>query len=156
MPAVIPLIIAGVSAAGTVAAAKIQSNAAKGAAETQTTASNKALDIQNRIYQEQTARQQPYVDAGTQALNALRGRSGAQVATFSPGGQQGGWRPQAPPSMWAQPGNQPGNNPFAAIAGAGSGSPSPMVTVTGPDGTTAQMSADKAQQYRGRPGFSVM
>lgn len=97
MPAVVPLIIAGVSAASSVAAAKVQANAARDAANTQTQAGNRALGVQNQMWQQQQARQQPFVDVATPSL--LRLQQQAQqprpaMPMFNPQAQNGGWNQQ--------------------------------------------------------------
>ena len=81
------LIGAGVSAAGSITAAKIGSNAAKSAAKTQSDAANQAMQYQSQMFnqiapwaqQQQQASQQmfaPYQQMGNSALGALYQRLG--------------------------------------------------------------------------------
>lgn len=75
--AVIPAVIgAGAATAG----AAIQAHAAGNASEAQQRSQEQALGLQRQIYQDQLARTQPYVNAGTQALGGL-------MSHYGPGGQ---------------------------------------------------------------------
>lgn len=62
-----PMIIGGLGLAG----AASQSSAAKSAAQTSTDAANRAADLQYRMFQEQQALQEPWRQAGINALNKL-------------------------------------------------------------------------------------
>lgn len=55
-----------------VAGSAISSNAASNAANTQAAAANNANSLQNQIYQQQLANQQPYLQAGTAALSQMQ------------------------------------------------------------------------------------
>lgn len=94
---------AAASAGGAIAASKIQSNAAKDAAVTQTTQADKALDFTKQQYEDQKANQAPYLAAGKTALeqlSQLTGPDGKALAgygkTFDPGIFNGGPAFQAP------------------------------------------------------------
>jgi hypothetical protein len=67
MPAVIPLIVAGVSAASAAAAAKTQANAIKSGAAIQGNSTQQAIDFTKQHYADVTGRLKPYVDAGSTA-----------------------------------------------------------------------------------------
>jgi Flp pilus assembly protein TadB len=135
MPAVVPLILVAVSAAGSVAGAKIAANASRDAAATQEKSGNQALALQKQQYDAQMKRQQPYVDAGTEALRQLQQRQAAppmQMPMFNGNQQGGGWTPenyaaQLPTNRYAQmwnapppaPGMRPPTGPIARPFGGG-------------------------------------
>lgn len=82
------LIGAGIAGGTSLAAAKMQSNAAQNAAQTQTNAANTALGLQGQMYQQQQQNLAPYMQtgyaAGQNLQNFLRG-PGAVGATTIPG-----------------------------------------------------------------------
>lgn len=67
--------------------ADAQSSAAEQAAQAQRDASQKAQDTQYAIFQEQKALQQPWYEAGRNALSELQGRTSTQPLAFQPSGQ---------------------------------------------------------------------
>ena len=72
MPAfLLPLIMAGASAAANLFGAKKSSDAAKKAAEQQATSAQQALAIQAQMYQQSRADLSPYREQGGQGLTAL-------------------------------------------------------------------------------------
>lgn len=70
------LIAAGVAAGSSVASSKIQSNAAKDAAEKQQDATNQAFGLQQQVYRNTQQSLAPYSDLGTGALGNLRQLAG--------------------------------------------------------------------------------
>lgn len=71
--------ILGAAALGALAstsAGRSQAKAAESAADVQAQAQREALDFQRRMYEENVARQQPYYQAGVNALARLTGREG--------------------------------------------------------------------------------
>ena len=110
MPAIAALTIAGI--ASQAIGAKVSSNAAKSAAKTQSDSADKALALQKTQYEEQKARQAPYIDAGQSSVSRLN-------SLMTPNAQ-GQYQPfGAPPSngMMPPPMAQPspmggGQNPF--------------------------------------------
>lgn len=71
MPVAVPLIAAGVGAAGTIAASKSQSNAAKNAANASQQATDATIAEQRRQFDIAQQNQQPWLKTGTSALNQL-------------------------------------------------------------------------------------
>lgn len=71
-----------IGAAGARSAAKAQSSAARYAADAQLQAAREANELQKRIYEENVARQQPFLQTGTQFFNQLAAlqRGGPQAA----------------------------------------------------------------------------
>lgn len=67
-------------AGASLAAGSMQSSAAKRAADTQAAAADKSLALQERIYEENVARQQPFLDAGLRAQEAYQGELGLSDA----------------------------------------------------------------------------
>jgi hypothetical protein len=105
MPAAIavPAIIGGGAALG---GAAISAHAAGSASRQQQQAADKALALEGRIYDEQKARLQPYMQAGSESLNRL---------------MQGYWNNQ-PYGMTAQPGGIPvGASAYSQAMGAPTG-----------------------------------
>lgn len=64
-------------------AAKSQAGAATAAAQTQQESNREALELQRRMYEEGVARQQPYYQAGVNALSQLQGQMGAMPPAFT-------------------------------------------------------------------------
>lgn len=71
MPAVIPLVIAGASAAGQIYSAKKGASAAKTAAATQSASADKALELQRQAYEQQRQNLAPYRALGEGSLQNL-------------------------------------------------------------------------------------
>lgn len=88
MPVAVPLIAAGVGAAGAVASSSAQSKAAKSAANASQQATDATIAEQRRQYDLSRADQQPWLTTGTSALNQLAGLYGLNGA--SGGGSTGG------------------------------------------------------------------
>jgi hypothetical protein len=144
------------SAASSVAAAKIQSNAAKKAQAAQQTATDQALKVQ----QDTSA---PYRQLGQQGINQLQALGAPQPYTqqfrapgggpqsngyqaFNPGQQTG-----PPPTLggigqMGQPGGQPPQGGPPPPQGMGGQAPPQMVTLQAPDGSTRQFPAMDAQR----------
>jgi len=81
-------------------AAEATAAASTRAAEMQRDAQREALALQTRMYDEAVARQQPYYQAGTNALAQMQGRTNAMPEAFQYGGQipqfaYGGQQPAA-------------------------------------------------------------
>ena len=64
---------------GASSAAKTQANAATEAARIQAESADKALALQKQMYEQQVARNQPYVGAGLSAQNRLMSMLGLQA-----------------------------------------------------------------------------
>lgn len=71
MPVAVPLIAAGVGAAGAIASSKSQSNAAKNAANVSQQATDATIAEQRRQFDIAQRNQQPWLTTGTNALNQL-------------------------------------------------------------------------------------
>lgn len=155
---------AGAAAAGSITAAKIGSNAASNAAATQSASADKAMGVQNQVYQDQKVAQAPYQQLGQQALGRLSGMA-PSTASFNPQNYaQGAPKPQmgsmasmgqqAPPPSMPQQQIQPMGQPAAAAAPglmnaatqAMQGATGPMVSLRGPDGSVKQFPAGQADQ----------
>lgn len=89
MPVAVPLIAAGVGAAGTIAASKSQSNAAKSAANASQQATDATIAEQRRQFDIAQQNQQPWLNTGKSALNELAGLyglgtgGGANASTYA-------------------------------------------------------------------------
>lgn len=88
MPVAVPLIAAGIGAAGAVASSSAQSKAAKSAANASQQATDATIAEQRRQYDLSRADQQPWLTTGTSALNQLAGLYG--LNSGSSGAQGGG------------------------------------------------------------------
>lgn len=88
MPVAVPLIAAGIGAAGAVASSSAQSKAAKSAANASQQATDATIAEQRRQYDLSRADQQPWLTTGTSALNQLAGLYG--LNSGSGGGASGG------------------------------------------------------------------
>lgn len=75
----------GVGAAATIGGSLISSNAAKSAAKTQSEAADRAAQNQNDMYNQTVAREQPFVDSGTQANQKLSDLLGLSSNTTADG-----------------------------------------------------------------------
>lgn len=176
MPAAIaiPLIVSAASAGAQVYGAHKAAGAAKDAARTQTKAGNQALDLQRDIYQDQMARQQPYMDAGRNAVTNLQTMGGQSMPTFNGQMPGGGWRPptqnpmpqpqaQAPqqiPNPYAvmaprssRADQQPmGQNPYATMTGPMGGpmGGGQMVKMRGPDGSVRDVPSNQVPMWEQR------
>lgn len=82
IPAATTIVGAKMAADATKAATESTSAATTRAAELQYQAQKEALDLQRRMYEENVARQQPYYQAGVNALAQLPGRTGAMPPAF--------------------------------------------------------------------------
>lgn len=82
LPAAGNLLGAVIGAQATKSATESSTAAANRAAELQYQAQKEALDLQKRMYEENVARQQPYYQAGVNALAQLPGRAGAMPPAF--------------------------------------------------------------------------
>lgn len=104
MPAAvaIPLITGAVSGATSLIGAKVASNAAKNAAKTQTASADKAIALQNQLYQDQQQRMSPFVNAGGQALGQLGQMSSQRAPMFDPSQRGGGFTLQMSQPMGGQ------------------------------------------------------
>lgn len=80
MPVAVPLIAAGVGAAGTVAASNAQSKAAKSAANASQQATDASIAEQRRQFDIAQQNQQPWLTTGTSALNQLASLYGLQTS----------------------------------------------------------------------------
>jgi hypothetical protein len=147
----IPAIVGAASAGASVVGAKMQSNAAKKAAQTQVTASNDALRRYEQI-------NQPYLQAGQSSMNTL-GRLMQPGLPYSPQQQQmdargpmssaGPMDQMRPPMMGGGPPG--GKSPFAsAMAPMGD-----MVKVQAPDGSVRDVPRQMAQTFLARGGKLV-
>lgn len=155
MPAAIavPLIVGGATAGATLYGAHQASKAAKDAAQTQTDYGNRALDLQQQMYQQDRADQAPYRNIGYGALNTLGSMMGPK---FNAGG--GGFQP----SMGGQPTAGPSAQPpmgqgfnLGAMSTAGSVQ-SPMagqgdtVLMLGPDGSQKRVPRGAVSHFEAR------
>lgn len=71
-----------IPAAAALIGGSMASKGAKSAAATSAAASDRATELQERMYEEGVARQQPYYNVGINALSQLPGRTGAMPAAF--------------------------------------------------------------------------
>lgn len=71
-----------IPAAASLIGGSMQASAAKSAAATSAASADRATALQERMYEEGVARQQPYYQAGVNALAQLTGRTGAMPAAF--------------------------------------------------------------------------
>lgn len=144
-------VVGGIAAAGAITSAKIQSNAAKHAADTQTAAANKALTVQQQQYQQGRQDFSPYQQAGAASVGRLQQRAQQQTPQFNPGGPQPQWGSLGNPTGGQMP--QPGPPMGQGAAMGGSGMPQPpqspamqsrgivsgkMVALRAPDGSVQQ------------------
>lgn len=89
MPVAVPLIAAGIGAAGAVASSSAQSKAAKSAANASQQATDATIAEQRRQYDLSRADQQPWLNTGKSALNELAGlyglgtNGGANASTYA-------------------------------------------------------------------------
>lgn len=131
---------AGASAIGGLIGSKKQADASKYAANLQAQAAQKALDLQKSVYDQQTANQKPYLQAGQATLGNL--------------GQMAAGARQVPlPAAYGSYGRQglsalgnPAPPPQAAPPPQPMGTGEDFVTVTAPTGETMQMSRAQAAQ----------
>lgn len=120
---------AGISAAGSIIGSGMASDASKNAAKTQVEASNKALELQ-----------QPYISAGTNAvnrLNTLLGGSGpmSQMSAMSP--------QPAPPAPVPAP-----SGPGISYPSGGKNSGGRMISMRAPDGSVKAVPASEAAHWQ--------
>lgn len=95
MPVAVPLISAGIGAAGAVASSRAQSSAAKSAANASQQATDQTIAEQRRQYDLSRADQQPWLTTGTSALNQLAGLYGLNTSNGSAMSQPGGFNEAA-------------------------------------------------------------
>lgn len=95
MPVAVPLIAAGVGAAGTIASSNAQSKAAKNAANASQQATDATIAEQRRQFDIAQQNQQPWLTTGTSALNQLASLYGLQRSTTSQPGSVSGFNEQA-------------------------------------------------------------
>jgi hypothetical protein len=98
--------VAGATVVAGVAGAAISSNGAKNAANTQAGAANAATALQQGIYNDTVQRNQPYVQGGQTAFNALLGRLGLAGADGSAASGYGSFKTPTAEEVMAQPGYQ--------------------------------------------------
>ena len=157
MPAIaIPLII---SAGASIAKAKMASNAAKKAAQTQETAGERALGFQTQAYQQQRADVAPYAQAGQASLANLTAMGQQPVVSRGPNGYQ----PTRPPAPAPMPAASPMTlNQIGPASGARprgpmspDGGDSQMVQLRAPDGSVQAVPATVAPHYLSRGAVRV-
>lgn len=86
------LIGAGVAAAGGITAAEISSNSAGNAADKQQSSANYATQVQQQEFQQQQANQQPWLNAGSNALSQMQNPSFQQNFTAADFQQDPGYQ----------------------------------------------------------------
>lgn len=171
------IIGAAATAGGTIASAKISSNAAKKAAQTQSDAGDKALAFQREQYEQARQEFNPYQQAGYGALGRLGTAAAAPPVNFQPGQSRQLGLPQGVPpapmgARVAAGGAAPGGGVVAAglqgtpVAGPGPAATAPpnapqngasaaLWTLQAPDGTTKQLPPEVAQQFVARGATRV-
>ena len=87
MPAAIPIVAAGIGAAGSIIGSNQQAKGAKSAADAQAAANREAIDFQREIYQQNRSDLAPFRIAGTAATNELLRRLGFEQAPQEETGQ---------------------------------------------------------------------
>ncbi len=145
MPAVIPLVMMGVSAAAGAYTAHKGAQTAKEAAKSQENAANKGMDLERQQEQERQARLKPYVDAGYQGLYNMSNLANAPrnpMPMFNGNTPGGGWTPNAgqfnlPPGM--QIGGQPQGLTYPSPIGPGRGPDSIPGMMPPPQGPPPEM-----------------
>ncbi len=160
MPAIaIPLII---SAGASIAKAKMASNAAKKAAQTQETAGERALGFQTQAYQQQRADVAPYAQAGQASLANLTAMGQQPVVSRGPNGYQPTRTPAPAPMPAASPMTLNQIGPASGARPRGPMSPmspdggdGPMVQLRAPDGSVQAVPATVAPHYLARGAVRV-
>lgn len=147
MPAAIPIAM-GIAAVGQVAGAKIASNAAKGAAKIQTQAGERAMGVNQRVYDDQRALFQPYIQSGQQAMGSMMQRYGNAGGPMAP--QSAPMSPNVPQTgqNWAGEAHA-APRPFGGPMSMGSvGQPQAerMVQLEAPTGERGEFPESKAQR----------
>ncbi len=122
---------AGISAGASLIGAGMASDASKNAAKTQVAATDKAIGLQ-----------QPYMNAGTNAVNRLDSLMGGSGALSAMGSGQGSPQPMssmampanpaAPPTPWGQTGHNSGR----------------MISMRAPDGSVKAVPASEAAHWQ--------
>lgn len=134
------------SAAGSIAAAKIGSNAAHDAAATQSASADKAITVQQQVYQDQQKAQAPYQQLGQQALGRLS-TMGPSQAQFSPSNyRQGAPIQQQQPQQMGTLASMGQMQPMGQGMAAGQATGGDMVNVQAPDGSVKPFPRMQAQQ----------
>lgn len=136
--------VAAIGAGTSIASAKIQSNAAKNAAKTQTEAANKSLAFQQQQFANQQAAFQPYQQAGARANAQLSNLASRPTPQFVPGGQQQAFG--APQGQLGMPQGMPPQPVSRPMGGAMPPPQGRMVMVQAPTGETQQMPEAEAQR----------
>lgn len=90
IPAAASLIGGSIASSGAKSAAATSAAAADRAAELQRESAREATDLQRRVYEEDVARQQPYYQAGVNALAQVQNLAGQELPQFRYGGEQPG------------------------------------------------------------------
>ena len=90
IPAAASLIGGAMASRGAKSAAATSAAAADRAAELQRESAREATDLQRRVYEEDVARQQPYYQAGVNALAQVQNLAGQELPQFRYGGEQPG------------------------------------------------------------------
>lgn len=157
MPAAIPLIVMGVSAAAGAYGAKKSADAAKQASQVQVQASDKAMDYQRQATQEARAyaeglRTAPLQPLQGSAANSLQYRMGVPSGY---GGLMGG-----SPVNYQMPQQQPQSGGYRALLGSQDIRPAPpmgsaasgggVVLLQAPTGEQKAVPAEQAQAYIAR------
>lgn len=155
-------VVAGIAAAGTITAAKMQSGAAQNASKTTAEAADKALAFQKEQYQQERTDFNPYQTAGASALGRMSTQAAAPVQGFRqpPPPAQLGTPIAKAPTLPGQPmGGAPmpmgAPAPLGGTAPTAPTAPGPMVLMRGPDGAQRQVPTQVAQQLQTR-GFTVV
>jgi hypothetical protein len=148
-------IVAGIAVAGTVTAAKIQSNAAGNASKTSAEAADKALAFQKEQYAQSRADFNPYQQAGLAASARMEARATQPTQGFrqpappaAPAqlGLPQSAPPPTPPQRAPGPDVQTMGQPQGAPPQLGqSAAPEKMVTLRAPDGSTHPFPASQVQ-----------
>ncbi len=98
------------TAAASVVGGAISANGAKSAANKQAGAADAATRLQQGIYEDTVQRNQPFVQGGATAYNALLGRLGLAGADGSAGSGYGSFRTPTAEEVLAQPGYEFGRS----------------------------------------------
>lgn len=88
IPAAASLIGGAMASRSAKSAAATSAAAADRAAEVQRESASEAIDLQRRVYEEDVARQQPYYQAGVNALARVQDLAGQELPQFRYGGEQ--------------------------------------------------------------------
>ena len=117
--------------------AEKQANAATTATQQEIESANRAIALQQKIYQQQQQNLAPYMQLGASSLGNLQALAGRPIVSQNPSGFGYTARGSMPPAM--------------SFGGGNSG----MVMLRAPNGETKTVPANQAQQYVAR-GASVV